>query len=143
MESKNSGISACVPRAEDSLVRRGSAESNSSPHTRAGGSMEGGMERGLEAESTSFSRYKRVECAGGNGRIERDELGRKQRRRLTEEREKERREEGCEISYVWLSVRPSEPGGTSAATKERRSWQIDAARKGRGSRAEKKIVRIG
>lgn len=92
MESKNSGISACVPRAEDSLVRRGSAESNSSPHTRAGGSMEGGMERGLEAESTSFSRYKRVECAGGNGRIERDELGRKQRRRLTEERERKRGE---------------------------------------------------
>lgn len=48
---------------------------------------------------------------------------------------------GYEISYVWLSVRPSEPGGTSAAANERRTWQIDAcrraengARRGRGEK---------
>lgn len=37
VESKNSRISVCVPRAEYSFVRRGSAESNSSPHTRVPG----------------------------------------------------------------------------------------------------------
>lgn len=96
--------------------------------------MEGGKwrKRGLEAESTSFKRYKR----GAN----REERWWRTRKR---ENGKEGRKEGggYEISCVWLAVRRSEPGGTSAAANGRRTWQIDACRE-RWREGIKKIVRI-
>lgn len=91
---------------------RGSAESNSSLHTRAppeeGGSIEGGMERGLEAESTSFSRHKRGVHKSERERERRAWVGNSRTTRRGNE--KLERARGYEISYVWLSVRPFEPG---------------------------------
>lgn len=81
-----------------------------------GGLLKGGMERGLEAESTSFSRYNRGECTvrktskkekQGTG-IERQEYVRaKGRGGGGEGRGQERleRSAGYEISYACLSVR--------------------------------------
>lgn len=77
-----------------------------------GGLLKGGMERGLEAESTSFSRYNRGECTvrktskkekQGTG-IERQEYVRAKGRGRREQKRLER-SAGYEISYACLSVR--------------------------------------
>ena len=102
--------------------------------------MEGGKwrKRGLEAESTSFNRYKRgVKVVERRKRGENGKEGRKEGR-------KERRKQpaGYEIWCVWLAVRRSEPGGTSAAANGRRTWQIDACREREGRGNKKDRVRI-
>jgi len=83
-----------------------------------GGLPKGGMERGLEAESTSFSRYNRGECTARNGEEEREtgerhgETGTRGKRKGGGEGTRKRR--GIR-DFVCSPVRPSEPEGTSAA----------------------------
>lgn len=100
---------------------------------RKGGLLKGGMERGLEAESTSFSRYNRGECTVRNEQER--ETGKGYREAGIREGEGGEGEGGgagatrkkCGIrDFVCLPVRPSEPEGTSAAANlEGRTWQRD------------------
>lgn len=137
-------------RGESGGRREGGAERE------AGGLLKGGMERGLEAESTSFSRYNRGECTVRNGArkrnrgkgMERQEhvgSGRWVERRKKEERygtaRATRKRRGIR-DFVCLPVRPSEPEGTSAAANlEELGRETNTSAKKR-RRKRKGIVRI-
>lgn len=86
---------------------------------RRGGLLKGGMERGLEAESTSFSRYNHGECTARK-ESKKEKQGKstgEARTRGKTRGEGKRLERGAGYirDFVCLSVRPSEPEGTSAA----------------------------
>lgn len=114
------------------------------------GLPKGGMERGLEAESTSFSRYNRGECMERNGKERGGKRNKGKLRREAETRGKGRgggrvtrkRRVGYEISYACLSVRLKPRAQPAAANLEEelgRETNISAEKR---RRERKRIVRI-
>lgn len=105
------------------------------------------MERGLEAESTSFSRYNRGECTVWNGARKRNR-GKVWRGKNTWKVEGGRKGRGATRKrrgirdFVCLPVRPSQPEGTSAAANlEELGRETNTSAKKR-RRKRKGIVRI-
>lgn len=114
------------------------------------GLPKGGMERGLEAESTSFSRYNRREVQGtkrggkrNKGRLRREAETRERGRRAGEKDGVARkRRAGYEISYACLSVRlklRAQPAAANLEEELGRETNISAEKR---RRERKRIVRI-